>query len=92
MSDYYAPCFNRINFVDIPSNKKIPWFLCNKSSVETQRGSRTAVTSTTKYFVIIINGWKPLTIITKRSILDVAVALNPLLKLVGWHLYNAVLY
>ena len=28
-------------------------------------------------FVIIVNGWKPLTIITKRSILDVAAALDP---------------
>ena len=31
--------------------------------------------------MIIVNGWKPLTIITKRSILDVAAALNPPLKL-----------
>ena len=28
-------------------------------------------------FVIIVNGWKPLTIITKRSILNVAAALDP---------------
>ena len=28
-------------------------------------------------FVIIVNGWKQLTIITKRSILDVAAALDP---------------
>ena len=28
-------------------------------------------------FVIIVNGWKPLTIITKRSILDVAAVLDP---------------
>ena len=27
--------------------------------------------------LIIVNGWKPLTIITKRSILDVAAALDP---------------
>ena len=27
-------------------------------------------------FVIIVNGWKPLTIITKRSILDVAAVLQ----------------
>ena len=30
-----------------------------------------------EHFVIIVNGWKPLTIITKRSILDVAAALDP---------------
>ena len=28
-------------------------------------------------FVIIVNGWKPLTIITKRFILDVAAVLDP---------------
>ena len=31
-------------------------------------------------FVITVNGWKPLTIIIKRSILDVAVVLDPPLK------------
>ena len=31
-------------------------------------------------FVIIVNGWKPLTIIAKRSILDVAAALDPPLR------------
>ena len=33
-------------------------------------GSRAAATSKIERFVIIVNGWKPLTIITKRSILD----------------------
>ena len=28
-------------------------------------------------FVIIVNGWKPLTIITKHSILDVAAVVDP---------------
>ena len=32
--------------------------------------------------MIIVNGWKPLTIITKRSILDVAAVLDPPLVLV----------
>ena len=37
-----------------------------------------------EHFVIIVNGWKPLTIITKHSILDVAAALNlPLIILDG---------
>ena len=35
-------------------------------------GSRTAATSKMELFVIIVNGWTPLTIITKSSILDVA--------------------
>ena len=39
--------------------------------------SRTAVTSEMERFVIMFNGWKPLTIITKRSILDVAAVLDP---------------
>ena len=43
----------------------------------TRSGSRTAATSKMERFVIIVNGWKPLTIITKRSILDVGAALHP---------------
>ena len=44
-------------------------------------GSRTAATSKKDRFVTIINSWKPLTIITKRSFLDVAAALDPPLNL-----------
>ena len=40
-------------------------------------GSRAAATSKMERFLIIVNGWKPLTIITKRSILDVEAALDP---------------
>ena len=40
-------------------------------------GFKTAATSKMERFVIIVNGWKPLTIITKRTILDVAGALDP---------------
>ena len=43
----------------------------------TRGGSRTDATSKMELFVIIVNGWKPLTIITKSSILDVAAALDP---------------
>ena len=43
-------------------------------------GSRTAATSKMDCFVIIVSGWKLLTIITECSILDVAAALDsPLL-------------
>ena len=38
-------------------------------------GSRTATTSKMDHFVIIVNGWKPLTIIIKS--LDVAEVLDP---------------
>ena len=39
-------------------------------------GSRTAAKSKMERFVITVNGWKPLTIITKRSILDVEAVLD----------------
>ena len=43
-------------------------------------GSRTAATSKMERFVIIVNGFQTLTIITKRSIFDVAAVLDrPLL-------------
>ena len=46
---------------------------------EKRGGSRTAVTSKMEHFAIIVNGRKPLTIIT--SILDVAAVLDmPLLR------------
>ena len=38
--------------------------------------SRGAGTSKMERFMIMVNGFQPLTIITKRSILDVAVALD----------------
>ena len=40
-------------------------------------GSRTTATSKMERFVVIISGLKPLTIITKHSILDVAAVLDP---------------
>ena len=49
-------------------------------TIKFRGGSRTAVTSKMERFVIIVNDWKPLTIITKRSILDVAAVLDPPLK------------
>ena len=40
-------------------------------------GSRAAATPYMERFVIRVNGFQRLTIITKRSILDVAVTLDP---------------
>ena len=40
-------------------------------------GSRAIATSRTERFVIIVNGFQPLTMITKRSILDGATILDP---------------
>ena len=48
----------------------------NNNSIS-RGGSRAAATSTMECFVIIVNGLKPLTIIPKHSILDVAAALDP---------------
>ena len=44
-----------------------------------------------EHFVIRVNGWKPLTIITKRSILDVAAVLDPPLRTVSQENANASL-
>ena len=40
-------------------------------------GSRAVATSKMECFIIIVNGFQPLSIITKHSILDVAAALDP---------------
>ena len=50
--------------------------------------SRTGATSKMKHFLIIINGWKTLTFITKSPILAVAAVLNPLLGVVLVMLYK----
>ena len=54
-------------------------------------GSRAATTSKMECFVIIVNGFQPLTAITKRSILDVAAALDPPLMLMS-SLLNKLLF
>ena len=52
-------------------------------------GSRNAATSKMERFVTIVNGFQPLTIITMRSILDVAAVLDPPLE---WYLTLSSLY
>ena len=44
---------------------------------ETWGGSSTAATSKMELFLMIVNGFQPLTVITKCSILDVAAVLDP---------------
>ena len=51
-------------------------------------GSRAAAASKMECFVIIVNGFQPLTIITKHSILDVAAALDPPLVVLLLLLYS----
>ena len=48
--------------------------------IHNRGGSRAAATSKMECFVIIVNGFQPLTIITKHSILDVVAALDPPLQ------------
>ena len=55
--------------------------ICKDERVCNDRcGSRTAATSKMERFVIIVNGFHPLTIITKRSILIDAAVLDPSLN------------
>ena len=76
--------------------KQPPKFFCEKSILRNfdkftgkhRGGSRIAATSKMERFVIIVNGWKPLTIITNRSILDVAAVLDPPLK----HLWQSLFF
>ena len=59
------------------------FFKTPKSRSKPRGGSRTAATCKVELFVIIVNGWKPVTIITKSSTLDVAAVLAPLLVTFG---------
>ena len=52
----------------------------SKNIIATRSGSRTAAKSKMELFVILVNGFKPLTIITKCSILNVAALLDPPLE------------
>ena len=53
-------------------------------------GSGAAATSKTERIVIKVNGWKPFTIITKRSILDVAAVLDPPLTIINYFIEHAL--
>ena len=65
---------NRLNFE--------PFGVFQKLSAHVRGGSRTVATSKMELFVIIVNGFQPLIIITKCPILDAAVVLDPPLSLV----------
>ena len=53
--------------------------IVNSMQIHTGGGSRTAATSKRELFVIIVNGFQSLTIITKSSTVDVAAVLDPYL-------------
>ena len=61
-------------------DEKLQYYI-NRETAEVRGGSRTAATSQVEHFVIIVNAWKLLTIITKRSILDVTSVLDLRLKI-----------
>ena len=50
---------------------------CLNPIIPSRGGSRNAATSEMELFVIIVDGFQPLTIITKSSSLDVAAVLDP---------------
>ena len=54
-------------------HEQLGWF----SLIFTRGGFRTTAASKMERFVIVVKGWKPLTIIKKRSILDIAAVLDP---------------
>ena len=67
-------------------NKTITFFVWISSFIIYNRGgSTTAATAKMECFVIIVNGFQPLTTITKCSILDVAAVLDsPLFKVLQY--------
>ena len=56
---------------------KLRKFELYRKAILCRGGSRTATSFKIERFVIIVNGWKSLTMITKRSNLDVAEVLDP---------------
>ena len=72
-SGHLYPVFIKNAFHDFPCSSTENVFRYSN----TLGGSRTAATSKMERFLIIVNSWKPLTITTKRSILDVAAVLDP---------------
>ena len=68
----YANSLLKDAFVNSHFNLPLP-----KPLPDIRGGSRATTTSKMECLVKIVNGFQPLTIITKRSILDVAAALDP---------------
>ena len=65
-------------------------FILGVSESRTRGGSRTAALSKMERFMIIVNGFQTLTIITKRSILDVAAVLDPPLMMTSKYFHSHV--
>ena len=82
---------NNAPFASCISKVKSQHFIDNAEDLDIviRDGSRTAVTSKMECSVIIVNGFQPLTIITKCPILDVAAVLDPPLVM---PIYNLLEY
>ena len=74
------PLIKRTTISSFIFPNELLWCLFNFS----RGGSRVTATSKMEPFVMIVNGFRPLTIITKRSISDVAAALDPPLFRAIW--------
>ena len=66
------------------NKKNIRTTLWHSSTAFIRGGSRTAATCKMERFMITVNSYEPLTIITKSSILDVAAVLDPSLFIVNF--------
>ena len=63
--------------VFLSCKKQIIQVICIANQSMARSGSRAAAIFKMGRFVIIVNGFQPLTIITKHAILDVAAILDP---------------
>ena len=72
---YFTRNFERQNKILMP--KSMPMLMAIFPNGPGKGGSRAAATSKIERFLAIVNGFQPLTIITKRSILNAAAAPDP---------------
>ena len=70
MDFYQSPTFLFLCLWLLDFDSELYW-------ISLRSGSRATATSKMEGFVVIVNGFQPLTIITKHCILDVAAALDP---------------
>ena len=70
---------------------KSPLYTGRNLNIQNRGGSRTDAASKMERFVIIVNGWEPLTIITKHTIFDVAAVLDPSLQKTSRRSYKCLM-
>ena len=74
---FYIQMTNILTLSSVQALFKYVTMRCWGTGAINRGESRAAATSKIECFVIIVNGFLPLTIITKHSILDIAAALEP---------------